>query len=339
MRRMFELTVGLVAWIAVLALGAALATGALAASSPTVVTSSATHVGQTSAVLNGTVNPNGSSTTYFFQWGLTNAYGVNGKAHAAGSGTKAVTVHDTASPLIPGTVYHFRLVASSRFGITSGADRTFKTAGNPPPDVATGPATGLSSTGATLTGVVNPNRQATTWQFEIGSTTAYGLSTTARTLPATSSAISVAAPVVLALNPGTIYHYRLVASHGTGNTFVPGADAIFMTFPRTRPVPSVHVVSRPRRLHKQPFTVATTGSLSHPGWIPAQFACTGNVLIRYMHRRHLAATSFAPVQPNCTYASLVTFAHRHLALTVHVQFFGNGYLAPKHRVGPVLRFT
>jgi hypothetical protein len=116
MRRMFELTVGLVAWMAVLALGAALATGAVAASSPTVVTSTATHVGQTSAVLNGTVNPNGSSTTYFFQWGLTTAYGVNGKAHSAGSGTKVVAVHDTSAasgqPLAP--TAHSRLRATRR---------------------------------------------------------------------------------------------------------------------------------------------------------------------------------------------------------------------------------
>jgi hypothetical protein len=311
----------------------------MAASSPTVVTSTATHVGSTSAVLNGTVNPNGSSTTYIFQWGLTNAYGVNGKAHSAGSGAKAVAAHDTASNLIPGTVYHFRLVAISRLGTTTGADRTFKTTGNPPPDVATGPATNVSQSGATLTGVVNPHSQTTSWTFQIGSTTTYGLSTAAKTLPATSSAVSVAEPVGLALSPGTIYHYRLVASHGTGNTTVPGNDAVFMTFPRTRPVPGVKVGSTPTHLSHQPYTVATSGSITHPSWIPAQFACTGNVVIRYMHRRHLVGTTFVAVQPNCTYASLITFARRHRALTVRVQFLGNGYLAPHRSRGPVIRFT
>lgn len=339
MRRMLETVVGLAAWMGVLALGAALATGAVAASSPTVVTSKATHVGQTSAVLNGTVNPNGSSTTYFFQWGLSTSYGVNGKEHSAGSGAKPVSVHDTASNLIPGTVYHYRLVATSRFGTTAGADRTFKTAGNPPPDVATGPATNLSQNGATLTGVVNPRGQKTTWLFQVGQTTSYGVQTTGQTLPTTSSAMSVSAPLSLALNPGTIYHYRLVATHGTSNTTVVGADAIFMTFPRKRPVPAVHINSRPRRLRHRPFTVATTGFITHPSWIPAQFACTGNVIVRYVHGRHLVGTSFVPLQSNCTYGSLITFARRHRPLSVRVRYLGNGYLAPKLRFGPVLRFT
>src|SRR5260370_21738015 len=104
--------------------------------------------------------------------------------------------------------------------------------------------------------------------------------------------MSVADPVGLTLNPGTIYHYRLVASHGTGNTTKTGLDAIFMTLPRQRPVPTVHVGSRPRHLSHRPFTVATVGSITHPSWIPAQFACTGDVVIRYLHRRHLVRTSF-----------------------------------------------
>ena len=114
MRRVFEMLVALAVWVSVLALGAALASGALAATSPAVVTGNASHLGQSSAVLNGTVNPNGSSTTYFFQWGLTNAYGVNGKPHSAGSGTKAVAVHTTAGnlkrPRLTGPLTRKRLV-------------------------------------------------------------------------------------------------------------------------------------------------------------------------------------------------------------------------------------
>src|SRR5947209_6354607 len=127
---------------------------AAAATSPAVVTGGTSNVSQHSAVLHGTVNPNGSSTTYFFQWGLTDGYGFNGKPHSAGSGTKAVAVQQTAGGLIPGTTYHYRLVATNQSGTSFGADRTFKTAGHPPPGVATGPATQLNTTGATLTGSV-----------------------------------------------------------------------------------------------------------------------------------------------------------------------------------------
>ena len=86
MRRVFEMLVALAVWVSVLTLGAALATGALAATSPAVVTGSASHLAQTSARLNGTVNPNGSGTTYFFQWGLDTNYGVNSQSLSAGAG-------------------------------------------------------------------------------------------------------------------------------------------------------------------------------------------------------------------------------------------------------------
>ena len=71
---------------------AAVATGAaVAASSPTVKTGAATNRTNTSVVLNGTVNPNGSSTTYVFEYGLTPAYGLATASHSAGSGTKATS--------------------------------------------------------------------------------------------------------------------------------------------------------------------------------------------------------------------------------------------------------
>jgi len=314
--------------LVVAALGLALASGAVAATSPSVVTGSASHIADTSALLQGTVNPNGNATTYYFQWGLTTSYGVNGNAQSAGSGTKAVAVHETAADLIPGTVYHFRLVATNHYGTTLGADHTFTTAGHPPPDVATGPATNISQTGATLTGVVNPHGQTTSWTFQFGPDTNYGYSTNGGSLSASSSATNVSTVLSLPLKPGTIYHYRLLATHGTGNTTSEGSDAIFMTFPRIRPVPHVHAASTPHRLRHQPYALVTAGSISHPSWIPSQFACTGNVEIRFLAGHHFVAASFVPIQPDCTYKSQIVFAHRHRPLTLHIRFQGNGYLAP-----------
>ena len=60
---------------------------AVAASSPSVGTGKVSAVKQASAVLHGTVNPNGRSTTYFFQWGLRSAYGAVSATHSAGAGT------------------------------------------------------------------------------------------------------------------------------------------------------------------------------------------------------------------------------------------------------------
>src|SRR5581483_884844 len=97
--------------VALMAAGA-LAGAAIAASSPTVATGGVKNVKQTQATLLGTVNPNGSATVYGFQWGLTNAYGSNGRFHTA-NGTKSLSVSGYPSGLLPGTKYHYRIVAFS----------------------------------------------------------------------------------------------------------------------------------------------------------------------------------------------------------------------------------
>ena len=119
--------------IAVIGVIATVAGAAVAATTPGVSTGKATSIHDVSAVLNGTVNPNGTTSVYHFEWGLTTAYGVTSSLKSAGSGTKPVAVKTTAGGLIPGTVYHYRLSALSKSGGSAlGTDRTFKTSGNPP---------------------------------------------------------------------------------------------------------------------------------------------------------------------------------------------------------------
>ncbi len=280
-----------------LTIGLVLTGVALAASSPSVVTGSATHIGDNSAVLNGTVNPNGSATTYYFQWGLNTSYGVNGKPHSAGSGTKAVSVSEAAKGLIPGTTYHYRLVASNRYGTSVGRDRMFTTAGHPPPNASTGPATGLSASGATLTGVINPNGQQTTWSFQYGVTTAYGSQTFGGSIPAGGKPVDVAS-AIQGLQAGTVFHYRLVAAHANAPTSY-GADATFMTYPSRRPVPRLRAETAPHRVRHRPFTLITTGHVLRPSSIPAGYACTGNVEVLFFHRTKRVASTFLALQPNC----------------------------------------
>ena len=59
---------------------------------PVVVTGVASEIGDTTATLNGTVNPSGSDTTYQFEYGLTTAYGSTTPMTSAGSGFTAVPV-------------------------------------------------------------------------------------------------------------------------------------------------------------------------------------------------------------------------------------------------------
>ena len=101
--------------------------GAVEADVPNVVTGGTSNVKTKSAKLKGTVNPNGFSTTYRFEFGKTTKYAKKTAAKSAGSGSTAKAIALKVSKLKPGTTYHYRLVATNAFGTTFGADKTFKT--------------------------------------------------------------------------------------------------------------------------------------------------------------------------------------------------------------------
>ena len=327
MKRKLEVTV------AVLAASAVVGGVAAAASSPAVTTAGTSHVTGTSAILHGTVNPNGSSTTYYFQWGLTNGYGDNGKPQSAGGGIKAIAVQQTAGGLIPGTAYHYRLVATNQSGTTVGADRTFTTTGHPPPGVTTGPANQVNINGATLTGAINPAGAPTTWHFDYGGTASYGLMTNSQTIPAGTSPRSVAWSLQL-LAPGTIYHFRLVASHAGAVTSY-GGDQTFMTFPFPRPVPRVTASTRPAHAFHRPYVLTTRGAVIGPSSTPPQYACNGNVTIRFFRGTKQVAFTLAGIQPNCTFGAQTVFSRlpvgphgqRPVRLRVVIRSIANSYLA------------
>ncbi|MBN8459853.1 MAG: cadherin-like beta sandwich domain-containing protein [Verrucomicrobia bacterium] len=88
----------------------------------------ATGLGDTAATLNGRVNGSGASTTVSFEYGLTTAYGstVAGvPATVAGSADTALSA--ALVNLLPGTTYHYRVVASGPGGVVKGADQTLAT--------------------------------------------------------------------------------------------------------------------------------------------------------------------------------------------------------------------
>lgn len=100
---------------------------ARAASRPSVSTGPAKQVSYGSAVLTGTVNPNGADTSYYFQYGPTSKLGSQTGIADAGAGTHGVKVGLPVSGLNPLTLYHYRLVAVNGVGLTVGAERTFLT--------------------------------------------------------------------------------------------------------------------------------------------------------------------------------------------------------------------
>jgi hypothetical protein len=101
------------------------AIGPPAPAMPVVATLAPTNVGATVADVAGTINPNGVSTAYHFEYGSTTAYGSLTSTSDAGTGSGAVDVSAVLSNLSPGTLYHYRLVATNAGGTVNGGDMTF----------------------------------------------------------------------------------------------------------------------------------------------------------------------------------------------------------------------
>ncbi|HEX4188948.1 MAG TPA: fibronectin type III domain-containing protein [Solirubrobacteraceae bacterium] len=96
-------------------------------SAPTVGGGSVSNVGSASARLSAQVNPEGSLTTYRFEYGTGVEYGSATPPATLGPGTTTVPVIGEVGELQPDTLYHFRVVASNAQGEGRGPDATFST--------------------------------------------------------------------------------------------------------------------------------------------------------------------------------------------------------------------
>lgn len=96
---------------------------------PSVQTGTAQSVSATAATLSGSVDPDGSATSYWFQYGTSTSYGSRTSSSSAGAGTSSLVVSSAVSGLRPTVTYHFRLAASNAWGTRYGSDQTFTTHG------------------------------------------------------------------------------------------------------------------------------------------------------------------------------------------------------------------
>ena len=221
-RRLLPLVLTVLAFAAVLA-GPASAANPLP---PTATSGSATSVTLTGATLTATVDPQGASTSYHFEYGTSDSYGLSTSDRDAGSGTGAVSVSVPVTGLTSDTTYHARIVATNAAGVTRGSDKTFKTlAPAKAPTVSTGSARSVKADGATLTGALDPAGQPTTFHFEYGTSTRYGVSTPDATADGTGS--RTVSSAIGGLVAYTTYHYRLVATNPSGT--VRGKDRTLRT--------------------------------------------------------------------------------------------------------------
>ena len=324
--------------MAVAVLGLSITGVAVAASSPTVRTDPATNISTTTATLTATVNPNGNQTGVGFQYGITSAYGEASPNHPIGGGAKAVTVTSKITGLTPGTVYHYHVVALNQAGAATGADRTFTTTGPPPAAVVTGSAVNVRKTVATVTGSINPEGAPTEWVVQYGLDTNYGAQTNP-VQPLSPVATSLPVSTNLAgLAPATLFHYRIVAYHGSAVVSA-GADATFFTEPDIRPVPRLTAKTTPGRDRHRPYAYSTSGTLGGAGFIPAASRCSGTVKLGYFLGKKRIGTVVAGVGPDCKFTADNAFrrvkATTPATIQIKIHFNGNGYIAPADRANSV----
>ena len=194
---------------------------------PSATTGAATGVSNAGATLNGIVNAKGSSTTVTFEYGTDAGYGTTVTADQSPvTGSTDTAVSKTIGGLAPDTTYHYRVVGVNADGTTNGVDITFTTLPDAP-SATTGVATAVSSSSATLNGVVNAKGSSTTVTFEYGTDAGYGTTVTADQSPVTGNANNAVSKAVSGLAPNTTYHYRVVGVNVVGTTN--GVDITFTT--------------------------------------------------------------------------------------------------------------
>ncbi len=193
---------------------------------PLVQTKAATKVMATRTTLNGTVNPEGYASKYWFESGTTTSYGTKSMETSAGSGTTSVEETKGMTGLTPGKAYDYRIVASNSGGTTDGKNEVVTTPTSSVPFVESRAATGTTETKSMVNGVVDPEGAEAKYYFEYGTTTSYG--TKSMEASAGSGTTSVEeGSTISKLTPSTTYHFRAVATNTHGTT--DGADEVFST--------------------------------------------------------------------------------------------------------------
>ena len=205
---------------------------------PIATTGSATELTETSATINGRVDPagRGAITSCQFEYGFGKTYGNTLPCTPDPSSTnftEPTEVHSTVSGLSPGTLEHFRFVVTNTAGATAaGLDETFTT--TQPPAIDGLAAEHLTATTADLRAEVNPDGLPTTYRFEYGTTTNYG-----QIEPIPDGSISAGSSDQMIgvhlenLASHVVYHYRLVATNTDGTTT--SGDQTFNFYPPNCP--------------------------------------------------------------------------------------------------------
>jgi hypothetical protein len=192
-----------------------------------------TAVGPHGATFNGQVVSGGLLTTYHFEYSLngTEWTSVPTPDAVAGAEPGSIAVSQAATGLLPDTEYRVRLVSNrpNGAGTATSDEITFTTAPSAP-SVEETFASQIGDTGAGLAAYLNPEKAATTYYFQYGTTASYGSVAPLSPAAAGGGTARVSISTAIAgLAPATTYHFRVVAQNQHGTTA--GPDTTFTTLP------------------------------------------------------------------------------------------------------------
>lgn len=109
------------------------------------------------------------------------------------------------------------LLASAALVPSASTAGTHTPAAPKPPHASTGGAEHPNQTSVALTGTVNPHGLETTCYFQYGATAAYGAQTPPIAAGSGTTGVKLSQPLT-GLQPGTTYHYRLIATSTAGTS-------------------------------------------------------------------------------------------------------------------------
>ncbi len=197
---------------------------------PSAQLTEATDVMANSAVVHGSINPNGGPLTTSYRI----EYSVNGKDWIAatadvdvGNGEADVPVAKEATGLPPNKVLQVRIFATKLFNGATTVSNSIevKTAGKAP-GAQTGDAWWNGSAELALSATVNPNNGETAYFFQYGPTVKYGDSVPVdlEGFAGDGEAPKLVVEQLYDLDTDTTFHYRILATNPSGTTV--GADRV-----------------------------------------------------------------------------------------------------------------
>jgi uncharacterized protein (TIGR02145 family) len=194
---------------------------------PVLSTASVSAITSTSAVSGGNVTDDGGVpvTSRGVCWNTTDNPLITDNKTSDSEGPGSFTSNLTS--LIPNTNYFVRAYATNSKGTSYGSTVSFQTSGAKP-SITTSNASHITTSSASLSGIVNPNSMTTTVTFEYGLTTNYGNIKTAIQGPVNGSTLTDVSAELTGLSPETTYHYRINATNeiGTSSSY----DFTFTTY-------------------------------------------------------------------------------------------------------------